>query len=200
MSQKKGLALICGLGNPGLEHKAQRHNIGFMVLESLIANSDTHSQKSNKHCLTTQCEMNGHALICLQPQNYMNNSGQVLQRWLQYHKKKASDLLVIYDDIDLPFGSLRLRARGSAGTHNGLRDIVAQCGTKEIPRLRLGIGPDHPISDLSNFVLSPFSQAEKKQLPKFIEVAVDIVKQLQTHSLTTVMNQYTKNSLEESDK
>ena len=169
---------ICGLGNPGSEHAKQRHNIGFMFLDYLAQKYRASAVHQKKNCLLHSIDFHEKPLELIAPQGYMNLSGEVLMKYLNFKKIAISQCLVLYDDVDLPFGTLRLREKGSAGTHNGLRDIVMHCKSLEIPRLRIGIRPQHPISHLANFVLSPFSTAEAAQLPHVFKVAEDMLLEL----------------------
>ena len=166
---------LCGLGNPGIEHAKQRHNIGFMFLDYLAEKYQASTTQQKKNCFLRHINVNDQTLELITPQRYMNLSGEALTHYLKFKKIAIEQCLIIYDDVDLPFGTLRLREKGSAGTHNGLRDIVKHYPTQAIARLRLGIRPHHPIHNLANFVLSPFTKEENADLEIIFKAAEAMV-------------------------
>lgn len=156
--------LIVGLGNPGEQYRWTRHNFGFLALDHLqqIWNFPAFQHNKYHKAEFSQSIIGSNSVGLLKPQTFMNRSGESL------HKLKiqlAPDrILVIYDDIDLPFGYLRIRSKGSAGTHNGMKSLIEHLKDSNFPRIRCGIKPDHPISNMARFVLDPFSTKEKDQL------------------------------------
>jgi PTH1 family peptidyl-tRNA hydrolase len=161
--------LVVGLGNPGREYTRTRHNIGFMVLDELARRWHLDSWKKKDGALTTLERARGVMLV--EPQTYMNLSGEPTQKIAAFHKIAPHDIFVVVDDLDLPFAKLRLRERGSAGGHNGLKSLIAHFG-QDFPRLRIGIGRDGE-SDAIDRVLGPFSPEEEQQLPAIIDAAID---------------------------
>ena len=162
--------LIVGLGNPGREYQWTRHNLGFLVLEKL---SETFGSKFKKSSLTNGVEalvksQDRHVYLFM-PQTYMNLSGTAVQRVLEKREIDLKNLLVVCDDISIPFGTKRLRSKGSSGGHNGLKSIIHHLTSDQFARLRLGVG--QPGGNMADYVLDEFSRTEKKQLPQFIDEA-----------------------------
>ena len=158
------MKVILGLGNPGRNYEHTRHNVGWWVLDHLADVWRLDGWRRDGETLTLGGSVAGHQVRLVKPQTYMNLSGQVLRPYLRRPAwSAASDLLVVVDEVALPLGSYRLRARGSAGGHNGLRDVERALGTQEYPRLRVGIKPEDPrrVGNLSDFVLSPFGKDER---------------------------------------
>lgn len=172
--------LIAGLGNPGSKYDNTRHNIGFEVLDEL-ARKHHLTFVADKHVLKAEWRFNDSKILLIKPQTYMNLSGKAVSHWLNWYKIPITNLLVITDDIALPTGKIRIRAGGSSGGHNGLKDIESQSGTKEFPRLRFGVGNNYPAGRQADYVLSPFSEDEKAavnlSVPKAIEAVETFVKE-----------------------
>lgn len=178
------MKLIIGLGNPGKQYIKNRHNIGFMVLDTIVSKLETNdrsSLQSNKWRTRVganvfQLEMNGHSSLLVEPQKFMNNSGQVVSDLLKYYSLTAKDILVIVDDLNLEFGMIRIRLNGSDGGHNGLKDIINQIGP-DFVRLKIGIKNQYltDAKEWSNFVLDNFSTDEAQKLPKVLDQTSDLV-------------------------
>ena len=183
------MRLIAGLGNPGLEHADNRHNIGFKAVEAM-ANGKL--KKSAQGALVKEFKIDGHACLAVQPLTYMNASGQAIEALIKYHKIDLQDILVIYDDMDLPLGTLRVRASGSAGGHNGIKSIIEHVGSNHFTRLRLGVGRPKSGLDPVDYVLGNFTSAEKKLLPEFINQALLCVHSWVTEGVEQAMNQFNK--------
>ena len=169
------MKVILGLGNPGREYEQTRHNVGWWVLDRLADVWRLDGWRRDGEALTLGGTFGGQPVRLVKPQTYMNLSGQVLRPYLRRPAwSAASDLMVVVDEVAIPLGTYRLRARGSAGGHNGLRDVERALGTQVYPRLRVGIRPadERRIGDLSNFVLSPFGKDERA-------VVVDLLPRLQ---------------------
>lgn len=156
--------LIIGLGNPGKHYETTRHNIGFRVLDSICSDWTL-----NKRCQALVCKKND--VVYAKPQTFMNVSGVSVKKLCQFFKIELKDIIVVYDDKDLPFGTLRFRTTGSSGGHNGMKSIIAELGTQDIPRLRIGIAGEATIHDTADFVLAKFTKVEEKSLPEIIEQA-----------------------------
>ncbi|MEN9207406.1 MAG: aminoacyl-tRNA hydrolase [Gloeomargarita sp. GMQP_bins_120] len=178
------LRLVVGLGNPGARYERTRHNVGFRAVEALAHHwGVTWREKSQWHGWIAE----GPEVLLLKPSTYMNQSGLAVHavcRWFQFTPR---EILVIYDDLDLPFGRLRLRAQGSAGGHNGIKSIIAHLGTQEFPRLRIGIG--RPLGgDSAHYVLAPFPPEQEALLPRLLGEVVRVVDLIQQQGLERTMN------------
>lgn len=181
--------LIVGLGNPGAQYARTRHNIGFDALDHLAGRHRLEFRGKRANSLIAEGGIAGQRVALVKPQTFMNLSGQAvssLRGWYKIDAAKA--LLVIYDDMDLPFGKLRLRERGSAGTHNGMRSIVAQLGGGEFPRLRVGIDQAPGKMDAAAYVLSRFRKEEEAELPSLLDAVADAVELVVRDGLTSAMN------------
>ena len=181
--------LIVGLGNIGDEYRETRHNIGFMVLDALAKASNI-VFKDGRYGATTTLSVKGRQLILLKPSTYMNLSGNAVRYWMQQEKIPLENVLVIVDDLALPFGSLRLKGKGSDAGHNGLKHIAATLGTQNYARLRFGIGNDFPKGAQVDYVLGNFDEEDRKQMPERLELAGEIIKSFCLAGLNLTMNQY----------
>jgi PTH1 family peptidyl-tRNA hydrolase len=181
--------LITGLGNPGNEYENTRHNIGFSVLDYL-ANQENLIFESARHGLTTTFKFKGRSLILLKPNTYMNLSGKAIQYWLQAEKIPIENLLVITDDLALPFGTIRIRAKGSDGGHNGLKSIQEILNRSDYARLRFGIGSEFNKGSQVNYVLSQWSSDENSALPERLQKCTDAVKSFATVDMGFTMSNF----------
>ncbi|HJZ79440.1 MAG TPA: aminoacyl-tRNA hydrolase [Pyrinomonadaceae bacterium] len=166
--------LIVGLGNPGDEYAQTRHNLGFMLIDKLASESGVKVNRRECQSLVAGTSIENQRVTLVKPQTFMNLSGEAVS-CLQA-KGDPKSLVVISDDLALPFGAIRLRERGSAGGHNGLKSIIAALGTNEFIRLRIGIQPEHPISDAKRFVLGGFTRTEKESLAEILERAAEALR------------------------
>jgi len=184
--------LIVGLGNPGKEYERTRHNLGFMLIDKLGA--DTGFVRFRRECqaLVARAEIEGVAVQLVKPQTYMNLSGDAVGCLLakQEIEQPGENLIVISDDLALPFGRIRIRARGSAGGHNGLKSIIGVLGSQEFTRLRVGIQPEHLISDSKRFVLDSFSSAARPEVEKILERSADAVRAILRDGVLQAMTEY----------
>ena len=196
MENHPQIRLVAGLGNPGSEYAATRHNIGFMVVDQLAAQFGSTWEKSvpqaREDALSAKCG----AVLLIKPINFMNRSGYPLFAVAQFYKIEPQQILIVLDDLALPLGRLRLRARGGPGGHNGLESIIVQFGTEEIPRLRVGIG-QAPREGYVDYVLSRFFDEEKPLVRSTIGRAVDAVKCAIDNGLVSAMNTFNKTETEE---
>jgi PTH1 family peptidyl-tRNA hydrolase len=183
--------LIVGLGNIGEEYRNTRHNIGFNVLDALAKASNL-VFKDGRYGATTTLPLKGHRLILLKPSTYMNLSGNAVRYWMQQENIPLENLLVVVDDLALPFGQLRLKGKGSDAGHNGLKHIAATLGTQNYARLRFGIGNDFPRGGQIDFVLGHFSEEDMKTMDERIAVACEMVKSYCLAGLEITMNQFNK--------
>ena len=152
--------MIVGLGNPGKEYANTKHNIGFITIDYLAEKHNFKINKIKHKALFGEGFISGEKVIMLKPETYMNLSGQSVKEAMDYYKLDIENLIVIYDDIDIPMGSLRIRKKGSAGTHNGMRSVIGQLGNDNFPRIRIGIGADRGNIPLANYVISGFNKKE----------------------------------------
>ncbi len=181
--------LIVGLGNIGPEYELTRHNIGFLVLDRL---ADKHNVKfeQGKHSFFTELKYKGRTLTLVKPTTYMNLSGKAVNYWLQELKISKENLLVITDDLALPYGKIRLKAKGSAGGHNGLKNIEELNDGQDYSRLRFGVGDDYNKGKQIDYVLSPFNKKEMEELVLNIDNAIDATYAFTTIGLSRAMNQF----------
>jgi PTH1 family peptidyl-tRNA hydrolase len=181
--------LIAGLGNIGPEYRDTRHNIGFMILDALAEASNVVFD-DRRYGAVAEMKLKGKTVFLLKPSTYMNLSGNAVRYWMQKENIPLENLLVAVDDLALPFGSLRLKTKGSDAGHNGLKHICATLGTQAYSRLRFGIGNDFPPGCQINYVLSDFFPEEKALLPSRIEVAEDIIRSFCLAGVDRTMNLY----------
>ena len=180
--------LIVGLGNPGAEYERTRHNLGFMLIDKLAAEAVVTVKRPECRSLIGSVLIDNERVMLVKPQTYMNLSGESISCLNQKHEVDASSLIVISDDLALPFGSIRLRQRGSAGGHNGLKSIIGALGTNEFVRLRIGIQPEHPISDAKRFVLDEFTRTEKDSLPEILERGAEALRSVLQDGIAKAMS------------
>ncbi len=179
--------LIVGLGNPGVEYAGTRHNVGFKVLDTLAAVSNA-VFAPGRYGDTCTVRHRGHQLVLMKPQTYMNLSGKAVRYWMQAEKVPIERVLVVVDDIALPFGKLRIRARGSDGGHNGLHDIIWTLEDDGFPRMRFGVGGDFPRGMQVDYVLGEWSIPEREALPERLKVAADAVLSFAAIGIERTMN------------
>jgi len=180
--------LIVGLGNPGAEYERTRHNLGFMLVDKLAAETGRVVKRSECQSLVGNALIAGERVKLAKPQTFMNLSGDAVAGLVSKDSSDGSQLVVISDDLALPFGAIRLRQRGSAGGHNGLKSIISALGTTEFIRLRIGIQPEHPVSDPKKFVLSEFSGTEKQSLPEVLERAAEALRSMLRDGISKAMS------------
>ena len=181
--------LIIGLGNPGDKYENTRHNIGFKVLDNLAMLSNT-SFSVDRYAEICECTYKGRKLILVKPNTFMNLSGKAVKYWLQKTKLRQENILVITDDISLPFGVLRLRKKGSDGGHNGLYDIQEVLGTSIYARLRFGVGNNYPKGHQATYVLSSFSDEDCKTLDSRIDMAIKMIYGFSTIGIERTMSDF----------
>lgn len=165
------MIVLAGLGNMGSKYERTRHNVGFDTIDFLAAQYRIRNFKMKHKALVAEGVIQGQKTLLVKPQTYMNNSGEAIREILDYYKVFPEDLVVIYDDTDIEIGHLRIRAKGSAGTHNGMRSILNHIKTEDFPRIRIGIGKAPERMDLADYVLSHFSDDERKLVNNAIENA-----------------------------
>lgn len=181
--------LIVGLGNIGDQYANTRHNIGFKVLEALAASSET-TFESNRFGQVALAKYKGRQMLCLKPDTYMNLSGNAVRFWLEKEKIHIQNLLVVTDDLNLPFGTLRLKSKGSDGGHNGLKDIQSKLGTTIYPRLRFGVGADFAQGKQVDYVLGNWNQEEQNALDERLARCVALIQYFVFGGIQNTMNQF----------
>ena len=181
-------SLIVGLGNPGRQYEDTRHNVGFMVLDQLAAAAGAAFQSVPKW-QSHLAKLPGSGTILLKPQTFMNLSGRAIQQILSFHKWAPEQMLVIYDDVALPLGSLRFREKGSAGGHNGIKSILQHLGDDGFPRLKLGIGSSQP-GEMVGHVLGKFAPEERPALENMLATALEAVQLSRSQGIATAANRY----------
>lgn len=187
------MKLIAGLGNPGREYAATRHNVGFMVIDRLARELGVVVEKKMFKALVGQGQLSEEKIVLAKPQTYMNLSGEAVGALLNWYKLTAADLVVIYDDLDLPPGRLRIRPGGGSGGHKGMQSIIQVLGTENFPRVRIGIGrPADPDFETADFVLSRFSPDEAEVIEKALDLAVEAVRSIVQDGVERAMNLYNR--------
>lgn len=183
--------IIAGLGNPEIQYGETRHNVGFKALDVLAAQLNINISKKKFRAFIGEGSINGEKIVLVKPQTYMNLSGESIYEAVKWHKIPLSNLIIIYDDVDLPVGKLRIKAEGGPGTHNGMRSVVDCLETEEFPRIRIGIGvPSHEGYDLADYVLGRFSKEEKPEMEASINNAAEAVKIIVRNGIQTAMNRF----------
>ena len=179
--------LIVGLGNIGAKYHDTRHNIGFNILDTMVKRNNL-SFSFEKHAEVSQFRFKGRRLCLIKPNTFMNLSGKAVSYWKQKIKVNNDNILIITDDISLPLGSIRLRKKGSSGGHNGLKHISMTLGDENYSRLRFGVGANFIKGKQVEYVLSPFSDSEKKELPERIDLAIKVIENFSTLGVERTMN------------
>ncbi|KRM92967.1 aminoacyl-tRNA hydrolase [Liquorilactobacillus cacaonum] len=184
------MKLVIGLGNVGKEYEETRHNVGFMVLDALAKKEEVKFNKIKDEASLADFIVNGEKIMLVKPLTYMNESGRSVRPLMDFYKISEEDIIVVHDDMDLPVGHLRLRQKGSAGGHNGIKSIIAHLGTQEFKRIKIGI--DHPQRvSVVDWVLSKFTKEQKNELEKGIEQAIDAIESwIDTDDFMKTMNRY----------
>jgi peptidyl-tRNA hydrolase, PTH1 family len=195
------MKLIVGLGNPGIEYQFTPHNLGFLTVDRLAerykANVD------NRHCraLTGRTKIGSEDLLLSKPETFMNLSGISVRELVdKYEVNVSSDLIVVYDELDLPFGQVRIRPRGGSAGHNGMESILGALGTQDFIRVRLGIAPDHPVRDGARYVLAQFKKSQYDAVDLLLDTAADAVTAIVTEGAQAAMNRFNRKAQSEEDK
>jgi peptidyl-tRNA hydrolase, PTH1 family len=185
--------LIVGLGNPGIAYQFTPHNVGFLAIDRIAG--DLHVEVRNRHCraLTARAEIGGEAVLLAKPETYMNLSGLSVRELLEkYDAKPESDLIVIQDELDFPLGTLRIHTRRSSAGHNGIESIIDSLGTKDFLRVRIGVAPEHKVSDGKDYLLSPMRKSELAVLDGVLDIAEDAVKAILKEGAAAAMNRFNR--------
>lgn len=189
----QGRRLIVGLGNPDREYAATRHNVGFLVVDTIAARCRAPFEEDGRaRAQVAQARIKGRKAVLAKPQTFMNRSGAAVETLARRHALAPQDILIVVDDIYLPLGALRLRASGGAGGHNGMQDITDRLGTDAFPRLRMGIGSDFGRGRQSDYVLSPFAEEEMALVERALERAADAARVFVTDGIVHAMNRFNR--------
>ncbi|MDA8235809.1 MAG: aminoacyl-tRNA hydrolase [Clostridia bacterium] len=186
------MKLIVGLGNPGSRYEATRHNVGFLVIDRLARELGVTVNKNQNQAMVGQGRFGPDKVLLVKPQTYMNKSGEAVGSLAGYYKVEPEDVIVIYDDLDLEPGRLRIRAKGSAGGHNGIKSIISHLGTEEFPRIKVGIGRPVPGMNSADYVLGFINKEDWPVLDQALNSAMDAVKEIIQHGIIQAMNLYNR--------
>jgi len=186
------MRLIVGLGNPGPEYQWTPHNLGFLAVDEIANRNSIRVERPEDQALVGLGNVAGQDMILAKPQTYMNLSGNSVRRLMARYEVEPSELLVMFDERDLPWGMIRIGERGSPGTHNGARSVTAAVGTQEFARLRLGCGPDHPVGDLADYVLRPMKKAQLELAAEMVGMAGDAVELVLKEGIAVAMNKFNR--------
>ena len=184
------MKIIVGLGNPGKEYEKTRHNTGFIVLDKLSEKFNIEIKKEKSKALIGTGEINGEKVMLVKPQTFMNLSGEAVRGLVDFYKEDIENVVIIFDDIDLEIGKIRIKERGSAGTHNGMKSIVSHLGTEKFTRIKVGIGKPKGNIDLIGHVLGKFTEDELKTLENSTNNAVDAAIMIINNEISKAMNKY----------
>lgn len=183
--------MIVGLGNPGAKYEMTRHNAGFLAIDLLVRHLDVDIKKLKFHALITDAKIGGCRCLLMKPQTFMNNSGEAVGEAARFYKIPPEKIIILSDDVTLDVGKIRVRRKGSAGGHNGLKSIIAHLGTQEFPRVKIGVGkkPD-ALMDLVDWVLGTFPKEQHSDLKTALENAVGAVADIIENGVDSAMNKY----------
>jgi len=184
--------LVAGLGNPGEEYAVTPHNIGFMVVDRLAQVYDIRVTRRDSKALMGVGQIAGHDVMLAKPQTFMNLSGTSLAALMEKHSLTAADLILVYDELALPWGSLRIKPRGSSAGHNGVESSIRSLGTQEFVRVRLGIHPGHPLASGKDYLLSPFKRSLNKELEQLVADGADAVVSIITEGVEKAMTRFNR--------
>ena len=182
--------LIAGLGNPGKEYENTRHNVGFLTIDSIAESLGVKITKKGFQSLYSLGRFEAHKVLLLKPQTYMNNSGNALREAKEFYKIDTDKIIVVHDEIDLPLGRIKLKKDGGSAGHNGIKSILANIGSDDFARVRVGVGKPYDKNNVIKHVLSGFSKEERQQLPEVIESARDSVFAIIINGIEKAMNEF----------
>ena len=194
------MKLIVGLGNPGVEYEATRHNLGFMLVDRLFERAGGRRLRTESSAKTAEVSLAGQRVLLVKPQTFRNLSGDAVKPLLErYGEGDAANLVVASDEAALPFGMIRVRARGSAGGQKGLKSIIERLGSGEFARVRMGVKPDHPVTDLASFVLSKIPKRDREMLEAVLDRATDAIEVVLAEGVERAMQRFNERVKEASE-
>jgi PTH1 family peptidyl-tRNA hydrolase len=194
------MRLIVGLGNPDPEYQWTPHNLGFLAVDELANRGSIRVQRPEGKALVGRGKLAGEDVVLAKPQTYMNLSGISVRELLEKYELGPGDLLVLWDEVQLPFGTIRIDRKGSGGSHNGANSVISVVGTQEFLRIRLGCGPDHPLSSRKEFVLRPMKKAELEVAAEMMGKAGDAVEMIIEKGIEPAMNIFNRRKLPEAEE
>jgi PTH1 family peptidyl-tRNA hydrolase len=194
------MRLIVGLGNPDPEYQWTPHNLGFMAVDELAHRGSMRVERPEGKALVGRGKLAGEDVLLAKPQTYMNLSGISVRELLEKYELGPGDLLVLWDEVQLPFGTIRIDRKGSGGSHNGANSVIGAVGTPEFSRIRLGCGPDHPLSSRKEFVLRPMKKAEREVAAEMVGKAGDAVEMILEKGIEPAMNIFNRRKLPEAEE
>ena len=195
------MKLIVGLGNPGIEYQFTPHNLGFLAVDRLASESGVEIRNRQCRALTGRITIGSETILLAKPETFMNLSGLSVHELVEKHEiRPETDLIVIYDELDLPFGTIRVRERGSSAGHNGMKSVIGALGTEEFLRIRLGIAPDRPVSDSIHYVLTPMRKAQLKIVDEVLDRTAEAVKLILSEGAAAAMNRFNRKPEAEQDQ
>jgi peptidyl-tRNA hydrolase, PTH1 family len=194
------MRLIVGLGNPDPEYQWTPHNLGFMAVDELANRGGIRVERPEGKALVGKGKIAGEDVVLAKPQTYMNLSGISVRELLEKYELSPADLLVMWDEVQLPFGTIRIDRKGSGGSHNGANSVISAVGTQEFSRIRLGCGPDHPLSSRKEFVLRPMKRAELEEAAEMVGKAGDAVEMILAKGIEPAMNIFNRRKLPEAEE
>jgi peptidyl-tRNA hydrolase, PTH1 family len=186
------LYIVIGLGNPGGRYDNTRHNVGFDAVDFLAAKHGIKITKLKHKALSGDGNISGHRVILVKPQTFMNLSGESVREIIEFYKVPLNNVIIIYDDVDLDLGKIRVRPKGSSGTHNGMRSILYHVQSEDFPRIRIGIGRPPEGWALADFVLSKFNEQDRKLIGESVKNAAEAVETIVKTDVNTAMNKYNR--------
>ena len=184
--------LVAGLGNPGEQYAATPHNLGFLVVDRLAARHGIRVTRKECQALVGQGNIGGKTVLLAKPQTFMNLSGLAVKPLLEKNEIPVTDMLLVYDELDLPWGSVRVKPKGSPAGHNGAIDVIAKLGTQQVPRLRLGVHPGHQITSGVDYLLSRFTRRQTETLDEFIDLAADAAESIIAEGVEKSMTKFNR--------
>ncbi|MBI2818926.1 MAG: aminoacyl-tRNA hydrolase [Acidobacteria bacterium] len=184
------MKLVVGLGNPGAEYKYSPHNMGFAVVDRLAQRLRVNLDRKRAQSLCGRVQIDDQEIWLIQPQTFMNLSGLSIKEWLKKEKCLPSDLLVVHDELDLPWGTIQIRQRGSSAGHHGVESVIEALGVKEFVRVRIGVAPDHPLEDPVEYLLRPMRHHQRKVLDEIVDRAADATEMILREGVAKAMSRY----------
>ena len=184
--------LVAGLGNPGEEYALSPHNLGFLTVDRLAERHGIRVNRKDSRALIGVGEINGHPVMLAKPQTYMNLSGTSLAPLMEKHSIGTDRLIVVYDELDLPWRSLKVKPKGSAAGHNGMKSVIASLKTSDLVRVRMGIHPGRPIASGADFVLAPVKRSQNKELEEFVGYAADAIRSIIAEGVEKAMTRFNR--------
>lgn len=192
------MKLIVGLGNPGIEYQFTPHNLGFLAVDRIAEQCGVRVNNRNCRAQTARARIGETEVVLAKPETFMNLSGQSVRELVQeYQVQPEQDLVLLYDELDLPFGTLRIRPRGRSAGHNGVESVIDALGTQEFVRIRMGVGPDHPVGDGAKYVLSQFKKSQYLVVDQALDTATEAVKVILAEGVQAAMNRFNRKPEEE---